>query len=152
MIIRTKELSEALDEIKTVSKRKTDFVSAVSHELRTPLTSIKGYASILLSEKSGSLPQEVKDRLAKINKHSDELVHMVNDLLDIARIESGKFEMKLEPVDLKETALGIIDLMGPQIKEKGITVLSEFPSADVPCFSRQDSNIPGIHQYYGQRG
>ena len=102
-----------------------------------------------MSEKSGSLPQEVKDRLAKINKHSDELVHMVNDLLDIARIESGKFEMKLEPVDLKETALGIIDLLGPQMKEKGITVLSEFParmspvSADKTQISRVFINIMG---------
>lgn len=149
VIIRTKELSEALDEIKTVSKRKTDFVSAVSHELRTPLTSIKGYASILLSEKSGPLPQEIKDRLAKINKHSDELVHMVNDLLDIARIESGKFEMKLEPVDLKETAAGIIDLLGPQMKEKGVAVLPEFPArlspvlADRTQISRVFINIMG---------
>ena len=149
VISRTKELSDALDEIKAVSKRKTDFVSAVSHELRTPLTSIKGYASILLSEKSGPLPQEIKERLVKINKHSDELVHMVNDLLDIARIESGKFEMKLEPVDLKETAAGIIDLLGPQMKEKGIAILPEFPArlspvlADRTQISRVFINIMG---------
>lgn len=143
VISRTRELSNAFDEIKAVSKRKSDFVSAVSHELRTPLTSIKGYASILLSEKSGPLPQEIKDRMGKINKHSDELVHMVNDLLDIARIESGKFEMKLEPVDLKETALGIIDLLGPQIKEKGALASCEFPPR-VPAVSADKTQISRV--------
>lgn len=124
---RTKELSDTLSELKIVSKRKTDFVSAVSHELRTPLTSIKGYASILLSEKLGELPAQIKERLGKINKHSDELTHLVNDLLDIARIESGRFEMKLEPVCLAHTAESVVDLLGVQLKEKSATVEMNFP-------------------------
>lgn len=121
VIERTKELSDTLNELKAVSKRKTDFVSAVSHELRTPLTSIKGYASILLSEKLGTIPQQVKERLGKINKHSDELTHLVNDLLDIARIESGRFEMKLAPVAIRPLIESAIDLLNPQFKEKGVS-------------------------------
>lgn len=117
---RTKELSEALEQIKEVSKRKTDFISAVSHELRTPLTSIKGYASILLSEKLGQIPDAVKQRLDKINRHSDELTHLVNDLLDISRIESGKIIMKQEAQDLKEIIEVTTDLMSVQLKAKDI--------------------------------
>jgi signal transduction histidine kinase len=117
---RTKELSLALEEIKKVSKRKTDFISAVSHELRTPLTSIKGYAAILLSEKLGQIPEAVKERLDKINRHSDELTHLVNDLLDISRIESGKMTMKQEALDLKDIAAAVDDLLSVQLKAKDI--------------------------------
>lgn len=127
VIERTRELSDALGEIQIINKRKSEFVSAVSHELRTPLTSIKGYASILLSEKLGALPTEIKERLKRINKHSDELTHMINDMLDIARIESGKFQMKLEPLDIRQIAEVVIDLLGPQLKEKSINVQTHLP-------------------------
>ena len=86
---RTKQLSSALEEVKKISKTKSEFISAVSHELRTPLTSIKGYAALLIAGKIGEIPDKVKERLEKINKHSDNLVKLINDLLDIARIESG---------------------------------------------------------------
>jgi signal transduction histidine kinase len=117
---RTHELSRVLEEVKTISKRKTDFISSVSHELRTPLTSIKGYAAILLAEKLGKLPSEIKERLEKINRHSDELVHLVNDLLDIARIESGRMLMKKEPQELKQIIDAVEDLLGVQLKQKHI--------------------------------
>lgn len=117
---RTRELTLALDEVKKISRHKTDFVSSVSHELRTPLTSIKGYASILLAGKLGDLPLEVRERLTKINRHSDELVYMVNDLLDIARIESGRMMMKQETQDLKEIVDRVADLLAVQLKEKQI--------------------------------
>lgn len=120
VISRTAELTAALEEVKTISKRKTDFVSSVSHELRTPLTSVKGYAAILLAGKLGELPPEARERLEKINRHSDELVHMVNDLLDISRLESGKMTMKIEICNLKEIATKIEDLLSGQLKERGL--------------------------------
>jgi signal transduction histidine kinase len=124
---RTHELKLALDEVKKISKRKTDFISAVSHELRTPLTSIKGYASILLGEKLGPLPEEVRNRLDKINRHSDELTSLVNDLLDIARIESGKVIMKHELCDLNNIVAGVLDLLSVQLKEKQIGLSVNIP-------------------------
>ncbi|MCX7927247.1 MAG: ATP-binding protein [Candidatus Omnitrophica bacterium] len=123
---RTKELSRALEQVKTINQRKSEFVSNVSHELRTPLTSIKGYASILLSGKLGVLPEEVSKRLEKINKHSDELVAFINDLLDISRIESGKAELRLAPYQLKSIIEEVVDLLQPQCKEKNITLKTEF--------------------------
>jgi len=117
---RTHELTLVLEEVKKISKRKTDFISSVSHELRTPLTSIKGYASILLTGKLGSLPPEAQERINKINRHSDELVRLVNDLLDISRIESGKVIMKRESYDLKSIAEHVLDLLSVQLKEKQI--------------------------------
>lgn len=117
---RTSELKKALEELKKISRRKSDFISSVSHELRTPLTSIKGYASILLSGNLGALPEQVKERLEKVNRHSDELVHFINDLLDISRIESGKVIMKREPCELTKIVEKIIDLLSVQLKEKDI--------------------------------
>ncbi len=125
---RTRELSMALEEVKKISKRKTDFVSSVSHELRTPLTSVKGYASILLTEKLGALPPEVKLRVEKINRHSDELAQLVNDLLDISRIESGRVTMKMEPNDLKKFAEGVGELLSVQLKDRQIDLIIDMPS------------------------
>jgi len=124
---RTHQLTQALEELKKISKRKSDFISSVSHELRTPLTSIKGYAAILLTGKLGALPNEIKERLEKINRHSDELVHMVNDLLDISRIESGKVDMKIEALDLKNITEKIADLFSEQFKTKNISFSSDIP-------------------------
>jgi len=123
---RTRELSRALEEVRRINRRKTEFVSNVSHELRTPLTSIKGYASILLAGKLGSIPEDVKNRLEKINRHSDELVQFVNDLLDIARIESGRMSMKKEPHDLKKIVEEVADLLAVQLKERQIAFSADF--------------------------
>ncbi len=124
---RTRELTRAVEELKRVSKRKSDFVSAVSHELRTPLTSIKGYASILLSKSLGEIPLPIQERLKKINRHSDELVHMINDLLDISRLESGRTTLKRQPHNLKELVDSIIDLLSMQIKNKSLTLSVDIP-------------------------
>jgi signal transduction histidine kinase len=124
---RTRQLTVALEEVKKISKRKSDFISSVSHEIRTPLTSIKGYAAILLAGKLGALPDEIRMRLEKINRHSDELVHMVNDLLDISRIESGKVEIKKEASDLNAITDKIADLFSEQFKAKNISFSSKLP-------------------------
>jgi len=144
---RTRDLSRALAKLEAVSRRKSDFISSVSHELRTPLTSIKGYAAILLTGKLGDLPKDIRERLDKINRHSDELVHMVNDLLDIARIESGKVAMKKEPLNLKLIAEKISDLLSVQLKEKHIALIIDIAdnavsiSADRSQFERVFINL-----------
>ncbi len=125
---RTRQLTEALEELKRISKRKSDFISSVSHELRTPLTSIKGYAAILLAGKLGAIPDEIKERLGKINRHSDELVHMVNDLLDISRIESGKVNMNIENLELAPIVEKAADLLSEQLKTKNIAFNIRIPA------------------------
>jgi signal transduction histidine kinase len=124
---RTRELTSALEEVKKVSRRKTDFVSSVTHELRTPLTSIKGYASILLTGKLGSLPKDAVERIEKMNRHSDELAQLVNELLDISRIEAGKVTMKQEAQDLNDIVIKVADLLAIQLKEKQIDMHIDMP-------------------------
>lgn len=131
---RTKELASALEEVQKINKTKSEFISAVSHELRTPLTSIKGYASLLMTGKLGDIPKQVKERLEKINIHSDNLVKFINDLLDIARIESGRIELSLQKCDLSSLIENTHDLLTPQMKEKNIRWTSQ-----------ADKNLPEIY-------
>jgi signal transduction histidine kinase len=156
---RTRQLTQALEEVKKISKRKSDFISSVSHEIRTPLTSIKGYAAILLASKLGALPEEIRTRLEKINRHSDELVHMVNDLLDISRIESGKVELKKEPLSLVAICEKINDLFFEQFKAKNISFNSNIPddcqeiSADRGQIERVFINLVGnAYKFTPQNG
>lgn len=131
---RTKQLASALEEVKLINKTKSEFISAVSHELRTPLTSIKGYASLLITGKLGAVPEAVKERLEKINAHSDNLVKMVNNLLDIARIESGRGEMKMEKCDITAIIETARDLLTPQMREKNLQWKAGI-AADVPALT-----------------
>lgn len=117
---RTAELAKLNEELKRLNKAKSNFVSAVSHELRTPLTSIKGYASILMTGKLGEVTPAQKERLEKIDKHSNNLTHLINNLLDIARIESGRVQMAIRETSLKEILDSAMDIINPQAREKGI--------------------------------
>lgn len=128
---RTKELAEANEQLVKLNKMKSDFVSAVSHELRTPLTSIKGYASILSAGRLGEISEIQSEKLNKINNHSDELIKLVNDLLDIARIESGKIGMSIKHASLTEIVISVADLFFPQTDEKKINLRLEIPDDSV---------------------
>ncbi|MFH1768638.1 MAG: HAMP domain-containing sensor histidine kinase [Candidatus Omnitrophota bacterium] len=124
---KTFELTKSLNEIKEISKLKTEFVSNVSHELRTPLTSIKGFSSLLVSEKFGKLPSEAKEKLQTIDANVDRLVTMVNTLLDISRIESKRMEINIIPSDLISLINEVKTFLLPQIAEKQITFDLEAP-------------------------
>ncbi len=140
---RTKELTHALKEVAEISKKKSEFISAVSHELRTPLTSIKGYAAILMTGKVGEIPTAVKERLGKINTHSDNLVKLINDLLDIARIESGRVEMRALPQALGAMIENIIDLLTPQLTAKSLNLKTHIPS-DMPMIELDASQLERV--------
>jgi signal transduction histidine kinase len=117
---RTYELAEANAQLLQLNKAKSDFVSAVSHELRTPLAAIKGYASLLGSGQFGALEKPQKERLAKIEKHVDALTQLINNLLDIARIESGRVTMERTPIAVEEFFATVQDLVRPQLEAKHI--------------------------------
>jgi signal transduction histidine kinase/DNA-binding response OmpR family regulator len=102
-----------------VDRMKTEFVSLVSHELRTPLTSIKGYTEMVLDGDAGEINEEVEEYLGIVFNNAERLVALVNDLLDISRIESGRIQLKLETVDLNEIVQTVKLSMQQKIKEKG---------------------------------
>lgn len=126
---RTNELVKSLRAIEVISKTKSDFISSVSHELRTPLTSVKGFSSLLVGEKFGKLPEGARDRLIKIDRNVNKLMAIVNTLLDISRIESGKMEVKIAPFDIARLIRDTADFLSPQAQEKNIKLEFELPES-----------------------
>jgi len=94
---------------KEIDRLKSEFVSTVSHELRTPLTSIKGYVDLLLEQEAGDINQTQKEFLGIVKQNNDRLVNLINDLLDISRIESGRVHLKIKSCDLSEILTEVTD-------------------------------------------
>lgn len=115
---RTRELAAANAALIELNKAKSDFVSAVSHELRTPLAAIKGYAALLNSGQFGKLAGPQGERLLKIEKHADLLAQFINNLLDIARIESGRVTMEKRSIQVEEFLTMVQDVVQPQMQAK----------------------------------
>lgn len=117
---RTQELADANANLVRLNKAKSDFVSAVSHELRTPLAAIKGYAALLGSGQFGALAKPQQERIAKVEKHADLLSQFITNLLDIARIESGRVTMERRSIPVEEFLTGVHDVVAPQLEAKRI--------------------------------
>jgi PAS domain S-box-containing protein len=106
-------------QIRAVDRRKTEFVTLVSHELRTPLTSMAGYIALLLEGQGGPLTKRQREWLGTIGDNADCLVTLIDDLLDIARIEAGKIELKRMPLDLAPLIHEVARVLRPQLEGKG---------------------------------
>ena len=106
-----------------VEQMKSEFVSLVSHELRTPLTSIIGFISLILDGKTGKINQKQYESLSRAHRQSERLAALINDLLDISRIEAGRIEMKRERVRIDRVAKRRIEELRPQADEKAIALL-----------------------------
>jgi signal transduction histidine kinase len=106
-------------EIQDVNRRKTDFVTLVSHELRTPLTSMTGFIALLLEGLGGPLRKRQREWLEIIGDNADRLVTLIDDLLDMARIEAGKIELKRTPLDLAPLIREVARELRPQLEDKG---------------------------------
>lgn len=110
-----------------LDKMKTDFISVVSHELRTPLTSIKGYTDLLLSGAAGETSDLQGEFLGIIQSSTTRLSNLINDILDISRLESGRTEIKHEPIDYRKIVADTLRLMRAHADEKGIVMDASLP-------------------------
>ncbi len=104
-----------------ISQAKTDFLSRMSHEIRTPMNAISGMTTIAktVTDDRGKL----LDCLNKIEKANSYLLNLINDILDMSRIESGKMELNFESMDLREQMDNLYGLLCPQAQDKGITLV-----------------------------
>lgn len=112
-----------------VDRLKSEFVTMVSHELRTPITPIKGYADMLLMGAGGPISPMQSKFVEVIKTNADRLSLLVNDLLDISRIESGNVEITLQPINLREIISSVLDNLRGRADEAGkpMTLQSELP-------------------------
>jgi signal transduction histidine kinase/CheY-like chemotaxis protein len=110
-----------------IDQMKNEFVSTVSHELRTPLTSIKGYVDLILDGDAGEINEIQQEFLGIVKENSDRLVDMINDMLDISRIESGRIRLKIEPVNLGDSIAGAVDSFRAVLNQTGRSIKTRIP-------------------------
>ncbi|NBW11749.1 MAG: response regulator [Caulobacteraceae bacterium] len=121
-----------ISERRRIEQLKDEFVSTVSHELRTPLTSIAGSLGLLSGGAAGPLPEKAARLIQIAQSNSQRLVRLINDILDIEKIESGKLRLELAPLDLREIAERSIEGVQGYARELGVVVtLGEAEAAPV---------------------
>lgn len=142
-VVTFKDISERL----AVERMKDEFISVVSHELRTPLTSIRGSLGLLASGLMGPLPERAQRMLEIAVKNTDRLVNLINDILDIERIESGKVTMQKRDCDAADLVAQAAELVQPLAEKAGVT-LSVAPLA-APLFADPDRVIQVLTNLLG---
>ena len=110
------EMDAARKEAEQANMAKQDFLSSMSHDIRTPMNAIIGMTSLALENTDN--PEQVRDYLGKIALSSKHLLGLINDVLDISKIESGKMTLNVEPVPLREAMDSIVNIMQPQVAAK----------------------------------
>lgn len=121
-------LREQNEKLKELDRLKNGFISTVSHELRTPLASIMGYAEFLEDEVAGPLNDEQRAFVRQLLLGAQRLQVLVDDLLDVARIDSGSFRIYPREADLAEKVREIVNSLQPQAKEASLLLEAELPA------------------------
>lgn len=115
-------LREGRDAAEAANQAKSDFLARMSHELRTPLNSVIGFSNVLLRNKSGNLRDQDIDYLERIRKNGVNLLTLINDILDLSKIEAGRMEVELAPTSIPDLVRDVMNQLEPQIQDKGIAV------------------------------
>jgi PAS domain S-box-containing protein len=122
-VTEAKSLAEAAASADAASRAKSEFLATMSHELRTPLNSVIGFSALMLDGLSGEFTAEQRHQLAIIKRSGEQLLEMVSEVLNMARIEAGKLEIESGPVDLSALVREQCDLMRVQATERGLDLV-----------------------------
>ncbi len=117
---KTDELEQANAKLQELDQLKSMFIASMSHELRTPLNSIIGFSSILKDEWLGPVSPEQKENLATIQRSGKHLLNLINDVIDVSKIEAGRIEVHIEKFDLYDLLQEAIQYLDKDIRDKGL--------------------------------
>jgi signal transduction histidine kinase len=132
---RTFELREAKDSAESADRLKSAFLATMSHELRTPLNSIIGFTGILMQELGGPLNQEQKKQMGMVRHSAGHLLELINDVLDLSKIEAGQLQVDHEATDLMAVAAKVVQMVQPLVQKKGLELRCELPERLEPVIS-----------------
>lgn len=131
--IKYKEkLQKAYEELKVLDKAKSEFISMASHQLRTPLSAIKGYISMILEGSYGQLSEKTKERLQNVFHSNERLIKIVNDLLNISRVELGKMEVEKEKTQIEDLIQSCYEEFKPVARKKNLKLIWQKPKISLP--------------------
>jgi hypothetical protein len=117
---RNKELTNINARLEAATVAKSAFLASMSHELRTPLNSIIGFSGVLLSEGPGSLNEEQKRQLGMIASSGKHLLTLINDILDLSKVEAGEFELEISDFTLGSAVFAVVDMLRIIAQEQGL--------------------------------
>jgi signal transduction histidine kinase len=133
----TAELRAANERLKELDRLKDDFMSTITHELRTPLTSIRAFSEMLLDDPKTNLAER-KRFLGIIVSEAERLTRLINQVLDLAKIESGRAEWQTEEVDMGEVIRQSVDATSQLFKEREIRLMMDLPDSVAPVQADRD--------------
>jgi len=127
---RTKQLSEAQAEADRANRAKSRFLASMSHELRTPLNAIIGFSELLIDETPGSFDATTKSRfLNQIHSSGKHLLQLINDILDLSKVEAGQMEIHLQPMSVADAVRDVLAISEPLARAKGISLESDLETS-----------------------
>lgn len=124
---RTAELEQANIHLQEMDRLKSVFLASMSHELRTPLNSIIGFTGIMLMGMSGELDDEQKKQLGMVKNNASHLLSLINDVLDISKIEAERIEFNLEEFRLVDAVNEVVEPLLPSSKSKELEIITDIP-------------------------
>jgi signal transduction histidine kinase len=140
---RTAELQQAMAKLAEVNQLKANLVANISHELRTPLTHLKGYLELLLAGDLGPLNEEQQSALSIMDRSSDRLSRLIEDLILFSVSEREKMQLHLAPFSVQETCRSAVDRMVEKAKERGIE-LAVACQENIPPVSADEEKISWV--------
>ena len=126
---RTRELSDANERLKELDRLKSMFIASMRHELRTPLNSIIGFTGIMVKGLAGEINEEQQKQLRMVQESARHLLALINDVIDISKIEAGKIEAGVSTFDLADVIRDVRITLGPAALEQGLMLNVETPGS-----------------------
>lgn len=129
----THELRDANQKLMRLDQAKSEFISIASHQLRTPLTVIKGYISMVMEGNFGAVPPAIGDPLDKVYESNERLIQLVENLLNISRIESGRLHFTFEERPLNDLVISVVEELRSVADKKGLKLELKIPGTPLPA-------------------
>jgi PAS domain S-box-containing protein len=127
------ELHDTNHRLADASRLKSDFLAKMSHELRTPLTAMLGFSDVLLKGLDGELSPLQQEDVSRIKRSGLSILELINDILDLSKIESGRMTLHIDTVDLVQLTNNVVGNLGNMAQDKGLYLVTDYPEESLAC-------------------